>query len=275
MKAEPSEGPKNEGTKLDNDLAGDLRANRNSGARQLRSLPRTGKGTEEAVKLRQAARVGRKRSLLRELGKKAMYEELMEQIVSQENATAALMAVKRNRGAAGIDRMTVRQLEEHIHAHGEKMTAKLLAGKYVPSPVRRVEIPKPTGGVRMLGIPTVQDRWIQQMVLQVLQPIYDPTFSENALMVADTGLRGLPLVCLETLTGSQRLTIEFVRRTSGSGSGLTYIPEFSSDLQTWEAVGTESVSTINPRWDRVKVVDSLTTGDTQRRFARLRVELAP
>ena len=109
-----------------------------------------------------------------------MYEELMEQIVSQENATAALMAVKRNRGAAGIDRMTVRQLEEHIHAHGEKMTAKLLAGKYVPSPVRRVEIPKPTGGVRMLGIPTVQDRWIQQMVLQVLQPIYDPTFSENS-----------------------------------------------------------------------------------------------
>ena len=103
----------------------------------------------------------------------------------------------------------------------------------------------------------------------------DPTFSENALMVADTGLRGLPLVCLETLTGSQRLTIEFVRRTSGSGAGLTYIPEFSSDLQTWEAGGSESVSAINPRWDRVKVVDSLTTGDTLRRFARLRVVLAP
>jgi len=103
----------------------------------------------------------------------------------------------------------------------------------------------------------------------------DPAVNEQVFMQPTTGLRGLPAVYLENTAGSERLTIEFVRRTSGSGSGLTYIPEFSSDLQTWEAVGTESVSTINPRWDRVKVVDSLTTGDTQRRFARLRVELAP
>ena len=103
----------------------------------------------------------------------------------------------------------------------------------------------------------------------------DPTFSEDAIMAADTGLRGLPLVRLETITGNERLTIEFVRRTAASGSGLTYTPEFSNDLQTWEAVGTESVTSINPRWDRVKVVDSLTTQDTPRRFARLRVELAP
>jgi len=104
----------------------------------------------------------------------------MEQIVTQDNATTAWLAVKRNGGAPGIDRMTVGQLGDHIRAHWEKIQAKLLGGKYVPSPVRRVEIPKPNGGVRMLGIPTVQDRWIQQMLLQVLQPIYDPTFSANS-----------------------------------------------------------------------------------------------
>ena len=70
----------------------------------------------------------------------------------------------------------------------------------------------------------------------------DPTFSERAGMVADTGLRGLPIVRLETISGSDRLTIEFVRRTSGSGSGLTYTPQFSSDLADWQAVGTENVT---------------------------------
>jgi RNA-directed DNA polymerase len=109
-----------------------------------------------------------------------MYESLMEQVVSRENATAAWRAVKRNRGAAGIDRMTTEQLRDHIRAHWESLQAKLLAGTYVPSPVRRVEIPKPNGGTRLLGIPTVQDRWIQQMLLQVLQPIFDPTFSEHS-----------------------------------------------------------------------------------------------
>jgi group II intron reverse transcriptase/maturase len=109
-----------------------------------------------------------------------MYESLMEQVVSRENATAAWLAVKRNGGAAGIDRMTTGQLRDHIRAHWESIQAKLLTGTYVPSPVRRVEIPKPNGGVRRLGIPTVQDRWIQQMLLQVLQPIFDPTFSEHS-----------------------------------------------------------------------------------------------
>lgn len=109
-----------------------------------------------------------------------MYESLMEQIVSRENATAAWVAVTRNRGAAGIDRMTTGQLRDHIRAHWESLQAKLLAGRYVPSPVRRVEIPKPNGGTRMLGIPTVLDRWIQQMLLQVLQPIFDPGFNEHS-----------------------------------------------------------------------------------------------
>jgi group II intron reverse transcriptase/maturase len=109
-----------------------------------------------------------------------MHEELMEQVVTKDNATVAWRAVKRNGGAPGIDRMTTRQLRDHIRAHWESLHDKLLAGTYVPSPVRRVEIPKPNGGVRQLGIPTVQDRWIQQMLLQVLQPIFEPDFSEHS-----------------------------------------------------------------------------------------------
>lgn len=109
-----------------------------------------------------------------------MYENLMEQVVSRENATAAWLAVKRNGGAPGIDGMTTQQLRDHIRKHWEAISAKLLAGTYVPSPVRQKEIPKPEGGVRTLGIPTVLDRWIQQMLLQVLQPIFDPRFSPHS-----------------------------------------------------------------------------------------------
>jgi RNA-directed DNA polymerase len=109
-----------------------------------------------------------------------MYESLMEEVVTDENCALALAAVKRNKGAAGIDRMTTKELEKHLQAHWEKIRAKLLAGTYVPSPVRKVEIPKPSGGTRMLGIPTVQDRCIQQMVLQALTPIFDPQFSESS-----------------------------------------------------------------------------------------------
>lgn len=111
---------------------------------------------------------------------KAKYEELMEQVVTEANAEVAWQAVKRNGGAPGIDHMTTRQLGEHIRKHWETFRSKLLAGTYVPSPVKRVEIPKPNGGTRMLGIPTVVDRWIQQMLLQVLQPVFEPTFSKHS-----------------------------------------------------------------------------------------------
>jgi len=104
----------------------------------------------------------------------------MEEAIRDENVRSALEAVKRNRGAAGIDRMKTTELKSHLQAHWEKIRAKLLAGTYVPSPVRRVEIPKPSGGTRMLGIPTVVDRFIQQLLLQVLTPIYDPMFSEHS-----------------------------------------------------------------------------------------------
>jgi RNA-directed DNA polymerase len=109
-----------------------------------------------------------------------MYETLMEQVVSRENATAAWLAVKRNGGAPGIDGMTTKQLGEHLRRHWESICAKLSAGTYVPAPVKRVEIPKPDGGKRMLGIPTVVDRWIQQMLLLTLQPIFEPGFHPSS-----------------------------------------------------------------------------------------------
>jgi group II intron reverse transcriptase/maturase len=109
-----------------------------------------------------------------------MYENLMDEVVTEENRTLALQAVTRNKGAAGIDRMKTTERESHLQAYREKIRAKLLAGTYVPSPVRRVEIPKLSGGTRMLGIPTVQDRLIQQMMLQVLTPVFDPQFSEHS-----------------------------------------------------------------------------------------------
>lgn len=84
-----------------------------------------------------------------------MYEKLMEEVVRDENRARALEAVRRNRGAAGIDQMKTTELESHLQAHWEWIRAKLLAGTYVPSHVKRVEIPKPSGGTRMLGIPTV------------------------------------------------------------------------------------------------------------------------
>jgi len=89
-----------------------------------------------------------------------MFETLMEAVVGDENRQQALRAVTRKQGAAGIDRMTMAQLGPHLQANWWILKDKLLQGSFVPTPVRRVEIPKPSGGVRMLGIPTVQDRFI-------------------------------------------------------------------------------------------------------------------
>jgi hypothetical protein len=100
----------------------------------------------------------------------------------------------------------------------------------------------------------------------------DPTFPEQAMMTADTGVRGLPLAGSQTISGADHLTLEFVRRTSGSGAALTCTAEFSSDLIIWSATGTETVIAINPRWERVKVLDPLTTNDSTRRFARMKAE---
>jgi len=104
----------------------------------------------------------------------------MEAVVERENLKKALARVKRNKGAAGIDGMTVEDLPAHLKAHWPTIEAQLLAGTYKPQPVRRVEIPKASGGTRPLGIPTVLDRFIQQAVLQVLQADWDGTFSEQS-----------------------------------------------------------------------------------------------
>ena len=102
----------------------------------------------------------------------------MEAVVERENLKKALAQVKRNKGAAGIDGMSVDELPAHLKEHWPTIETQLLAGAYKPQPVRRVEIPKASGGMRSLGIPTVLDRLIQQAVMQVLQADWDPTFSE-------------------------------------------------------------------------------------------------
>ena len=104
---------------------------------------------------------------------------LIEQVVRRENLVAAHTRVVRNGGAPGVDGMTVDDLMPYCRQHWARIREQLLRGTYIPQPVRRVEIPKPDGtGVRVLGIPTVLDRFIQQAVLQVLSPIFDPTFSD-------------------------------------------------------------------------------------------------
>jgi RNA-directed DNA polymerase len=102
----------------------------------------------------------------------------MERIVEQDNLKKALAQVRRNKGAPGADGMTVDDLAAHLKEHWPTIKAQLLDGTYKPQPVKRVQIPKASGGTRPLGIPTVLDRFIQQAVLQVLQEGWDPTFSE-------------------------------------------------------------------------------------------------
>jgi RNA-directed DNA polymerase len=104
----------------------------------------------------------------------------MEAICDQDNIEAALDAVVRNKGAPGIDGITVKQLPSILKARWPEIEDQLLHGRYQPQPVRRVQIPKPTGGMRNLGIPTTIDRVLQQAVLQRLQPGWDPTFSEHS-----------------------------------------------------------------------------------------------
>jgi RNA-directed DNA polymerase len=107
-------------------------------------------------------------------------ESVMERVVARGNLLAALARVKRNRGSPGVDGMTVEALPEYLREQWPQIRAALRAGTYRPPPVKRVEIPKPGGGVRTLGVPTVLDRFIQQAVRQVLPPEWDPTFSERS-----------------------------------------------------------------------------------------------
>jgi RNA-directed DNA polymerase len=110
----------------------------------------------------------------------AKTDRLMEEVLQRANLKEALRRVKANKGSAGVDGMTVQQLTRYLVKHWPEHRDQLLRGTYEPQPVRRVEIPKPDGGVRKLGIPTVLDRLVQQAVLQVLQRRWDPTFSEHS-----------------------------------------------------------------------------------------------
>jgi RNA-directed DNA polymerase len=107
-------------------------------------------------------------------------EQLMEEVCGRENCLQALKRVKSNKGSAGIDGMTVGALTAYLKEHWPAIREQLLSGTYKPQPVRRVEIPKPDGGVRQLGIPTVLDRMVQQAVMQVLQSRWDAEFSEHS-----------------------------------------------------------------------------------------------
>jgi RNA-directed DNA polymerase len=110
----------------------------------------------------------------------AVSEALMEEVCERGNLERALKRVRANKGSAGVDGMTVGQLPGYLTEHWPQIREQLLSGTYRPQPVRRVEIPKPDGGLRGLGIPTVLDRFIQQAVLQVLQERFDQTFSEHS-----------------------------------------------------------------------------------------------
>jgi RNA-directed DNA polymerase len=127
----------------------------------------SGKGTESCM-------------AKREVESPAIGERLMEEVCERENCKRALARVKANKGSAGVDGMTVQQLPEFLKQHWPAIREQLLNGTYEPEPVKRVEIPKPEGGKRKLGIPTVLDRFIQQAVMQVLQDRWDRTFSDHS-----------------------------------------------------------------------------------------------
>jgi len=111
---------------------------------------------------------------------KAELEGLMEAVVSRGNLMLAYERVMRNKGSAGVDGIGIPEFKAHLQRHWPTIRARLLAGEYIPSPVRRVDIPKPQGGERTLGIPTLTDRLIQQALHQVLSPIFEPTFSAHS-----------------------------------------------------------------------------------------------
>lgn len=107
-------------------------------------------------------------------------KSLLEEMLRAENLNKAYLQVKRNKGAAGVDGMEVSELKDYLKEHGEEIKEQIRNRKYKPKPVRRVEIAKENGEVRNLGVPTVLDRFIQQAIVQVLTPIYEPIFSESS-----------------------------------------------------------------------------------------------
>ena len=112
--------------------------------------------------------------------KRRNMSEMLEKILSSENIERAYKRVYANKGAGGVDGVTTKELEEYMRVNWRSIKEQIRARTYKPQPVLRVEIPKPNGGIRKLGIPTVIDRVIEQAITQVLTPIFDPMFSENS-----------------------------------------------------------------------------------------------
>ena len=110
----------------------------------------------------------------------AVTEQLMEEVCKRENLVRAWKRVRQNKGGPGVDGMTIDDAKDYLREHWPSIRSQLLKGTYQPQPVKRVEIPKPDGGVRKLGVPCVVDRLIQQALLQVLQDQWDPTFSRHS-----------------------------------------------------------------------------------------------
>jgi RNA-directed DNA polymerase len=133
---------------------------------------------------------------------------LLQAALTRENLRQAWKRVKANKGAAGVDGLDIDQTARHLVTAWPMIRDQLLRGTYRPSPVRRVTIPKPDGGERELGIPTVTDRLIQQALLQVLQPMLDPTFSEHSY-----GFR----------PGDERTTRSWRRRATSNPGGRSWL----------------------------------------------------
>lgn len=107
-------------------------------------------------------------------------EAAMEKIVHRDNMNLAYLKIRQNKGSYGVDKMTIEDTEKYLKTHWYEIKDKLIEGTYKPKPVRKVEIPKESGGVRTLGIPTVIDRIIQQGIVQIIQPVFEEIFSENS-----------------------------------------------------------------------------------------------
>lgn len=140
-------------------------------------------GEEESGQNSEGALHGAEADVTTRKRTKAEWEQaggLMDAVCERGNLMLAYDRVLKNKGAAGVDGIGIAEFKEHLKQHWPTIKAKLLAGEYMPSPVRRVDIPKPQGGVRTLGIPTLTDRLIQQALHQVLSPTFEAEFSESS-----------------------------------------------------------------------------------------------
>lgn len=183
-------------------------------------------------------------SQLEEVDTKTVTNEILEKILSPDNMNLAFKRVKTNKGASGIDNMTVEELLQYLKENGEQIKESIRKGEYNPKAVRRVEIPKSDGSKRKLGIPTVVDRVIQQAIAQQLSEIYEPEFSENsygfrpnkgchdailkAKEIMNSGYKWVVDLDLEKFfdTVNQDLLIAIIRRTVNEDKVVSLIRKY-------------------------------------------------